>query len=48
MNFINFAQSQKYRHATPFILHMWIIRENIFREILFCEKLTTQKFPGIR
>ena len=36
------------RHATPFILHTWIIRENIFREFLFRENLAPRKFPGIR
>ena len=38
-NFANFAQSQKlnvakYYNATPFMLLTWIIRENIFHEII--------------
>ena len=35
--FRKFARSQNYRHATPFILHTWIIHKNIFREFLFHE-----------
>ena len=42
----------KFREITamphPIILHTWIIRENIFREFLFCENLAPRKFPGIR
>ena len=40
--------SRNYCHATPFILHTWIIHENIFHKFLFHENLATQKFPGIR
>ena len=54
-NFMDFAQSQiKFREILPchtFYVAMWIIRKNIFREIILkmpiCKNLVTRKFPGI-